>query len=122
AAAVRSGLEKAADSGLGERIAREVEKAIAEGADISVSDADGKRNFSLSLGEGRGAGKRSRRMAEGARKFAGGAVVTAGFLWAYFRWDSLWFVAGAAFLGFFPAMSGLKKLLSAALDKPDLPR
>ena len=122
AAAVRSGLEKAADSGLGERIAREVEKAIAEGADISVSDADGKRKFSLSLGEGRGAGKRSRRMAEGARKFAGCAVVTAGFLWAYFRWDSLWFVAGAAFLGFFPAMSGLKKLLSAALDKPDLPR
>lgn len=122
AAAVRSGLEKAADSGLGERIAREVERAVAEGADISVSDAEGKRKFSLSLGEGRGAGNRSRRMAEGARKFAGGAAVTAGFLWAYFRWDSLWFVAGAAFLGFFPAMSGLKKLLSAALDKPDRPR
>ena len=119
AAAVRSGLEKAADSGLGERIAREVERAVAEGADISVSEADGKRKFSLSLGEGRGAGGRSRKMAEGARKFVGGAAVTAGFLWAYFRWDSLWFVAGAALLGFFPAMSGLKKLLSAALDKPD---
>ncbi len=122
AAAVRSGLEKAADSGLGERIAREVERAIAEGADISVSEADGKRKFSLSLGEGHGAGGRSRRMAEGARKLAGGAAVTAGFLWAYFRWDNFWLVVGAALLGFFPAMSGLKKLLSAALDKPDRPR
>lgn len=122
AAAVKSGVGRAVDAGLGERIAREVEKAIAEGADISIGEEGGRRKISLSLGEGRGTGSRGRKMAEGARKLAGGAAVTAGFLWAYFRWDNPWLVAGAALLGFFPAMSGLKKLLSAALDRPDRPR